>query len=888
MVGIIAYGRDGEQLVASVRQRYAAGYRAAWPTAIGQYPSRLYALNARGCIDKVNKRGDGMFDETAEIIADKVGRIACRKCGQIIDVSDLESFSSVNCSACGTEQTVPAQLGQFLLLELLGTGGMGAVYKALDQTLGRYVAIKVMKRALGDNPQFIENFMREARAAAALNHPNVVQIYSCGQEKGQPYIVMELVSGGRLDEMIATGNPMDEVRALEIGIDVAEGLKAASDIGLIHGDVKPANILFDKNGVAKVVDFGLARFVGFQSESGEIWGTPYYIAPEKARGQKVDHRSDIYSLGATLYHALGAKPPFDGNTAADVVVARLKNPAIGLRVIRPSLQPETADVIARMLEADPFMRYPTYPSLIADLREALRVAKQQARATHKKTKKTPVWPFALATGAILAVLVILIVGIYRTQKHMQQQQQAVAQAQLAAATAAVQGESAAPTGTAAATSPKTQEPSTPRPPPSVLPFSKTGEQEVLKALAPLEQGNVAAARAALEQLYQRAPARGIARHWIRMLQAPLALAEGQTGDARSFLLEVRGALLEPLAGGVPHPGILPKTLAAYMLKDVDESAVMMEGAKWPAASWYTDMAPLYFGLRALQEGNAAGAQKYFDEYLSKKGDNPAWPYALHSLAQRTLEQLAIFRQTAQQIEPLLVSRQASRARTQLEALRVQTLPLLHPLVDNRIQSARVAEQKEAEERRQAERREYEKQIQADLDRIDQTREDCLPLLAQKDFRRASASLTRIISEMKTTEGQQTLALARERYDRCDALKRFLMARISASPYRAQSDLGGEAVAADLNGIRIALGAHGVMVVPWDQVSVRTMVQMANYYIQDSKVPEKDRADAALSAAVYCYENNILKGAGTFAAKAVELDSELKTKIRQLMPDVLPD
>jgi serine/threonine protein kinase len=287
-------------------------------------------------------------EETISILADPVEKIACRKCGAHLDVSRMPSFSAVVCPQCGLKQMVPALLGQFLLLELLGAGGMGAVYKALDQALGRYVAIKVMKQAMGNDPQFVENFLREARAAAAINHRNVVQIYSCGQEKGQPYIVMELISGGRLDEQIGKGEPLDEVRVLEIGVGVAEGLKAANDIGLIHGDIKPANVLFDKEGTAKVADFGLARFIAWQqNRGGEVWGTPYYIAPEKARGQKEDNRSDIYSLGATLYHALGAKPPFEGQTATDVVLARLKNPAVSIRVVRPSVQPETADVIGR-------------------------------------------------------------------------------------------------------------------------------------------------------------------------------------------------------------------------------------------------------------------------------------------------------------------------------------------------------------------------------------------------------------------------------------------------------------------------------------------------------------------------------------------------------------
>lgn len=818
-----------------------------------------------------------------EIIADRVELIACKKCGHPIEVADLPFLSPVECPNCKTVQTVPAKLGQFLLLELLGTGGMGAVYKALDQTLGRYVAIKVMKSSLGNDPHFVENFMREARAAAALNHPNVVQIYSCGKEKGQPYIVMELVSGGRLDEMIATGNPLDEVRALEIAIDVAEGLKAANDVGLIHGDVKPANILFDRNGMAKVVDFGLARFVGFQSESGEIWGTPYYIAPEKARGQRVDHRSDIYSLGATLYHALGAKPPFDGQTAADVVVARLKNPAIGLRVIRPSLQPETADVVARMLEADPFMRYPTYPSLIADLREALRVAKQQQRAIHKKVKKTPVWPFALATGSIVLVLLFLAMGIREARRQPPPRVLPVASKPSESASAP----STAPTDSTATDSSAETKPTQPAVIPSVLPFSKAGEKEVLKALDDLAQ-NPTSVRKKLENLYQRAPRHGgLARSWIRMLQVPPALMENETIEARSYLLEVRGTHLAPMPGGAPHPGILPQILAKYMLKDVDESTVVMEGQKWPAP-WFGDLATLFFGIRALQESNAREAKKYFEEYLAKKEENVLWPYRLKPFAQRCLDQLAMFAQIAQQVDPLIDSEQAGRARAMLEGFRNQTVPMLYPLVDNRMEAVRAAEQKENEERRIAQRREHEKRVQTDLDLVDRVREECAAFLAQKDYRRASATLTRVITDLKTPEGQQTLALARERYDRMDSLKRFLINRISSTPFRGGTDLRGDTVGADLNGVRIALGVHGVMVVPWDQVTIRTMVQMANFYLQDPQLPEKEKSEAALGAAVLCYEHGIMKGAATFAAKVVEWDSGLKDKVRQLMPDVLPD
>ena len=203
-------------------------------------------------------------------------------------------FSVVHCPSCGAELPVPAVLGNFVLFKTIGKGAMGAVYQGFDQTLKRHVAIKVILQTLGEDTVFVDNFIREAQALAALNHVNVVQIYSCGKEKGHPYIVMEMISGERLDDMMAKRGALNEKRVLEIALDVTNGLKAANEIGLIHGDIKPQNILIDQRGTAKVVDFGLARNVDAETDTAEIWGTPYYIAPEKARRQKEDHRADIY------------------------------------------------------------------------------------------------------------------------------------------------------------------------------------------------------------------------------------------------------------------------------------------------------------------------------------------------------------------------------------------------------------------------------------------------------------------------------------------------------------------------------------------------------------------------------------------------------------------
>ena len=308
----------------------------------------------------------------AHILTDPVSSAACPKCGAILDVKGLQAFAAVQCPTCEFEFQVPARFGSFMLLQLLGAGGMGGVYRARDEGLNREVAIKVMLKSLGDDPQFVETFQREAQAAAKLNHPNIAQIYSFGQVHGQPYIGMELVSGGSLDKMMAVQGPLDPTVVVHIGAQIAEGLREAAEAGLVHGDVKPENILFDSDKNAKLVDFGLAAMNS--GPSNDVWGTPYYIAPEKVRRQKSDFRSDIYSLGATLYHAIAGVPPFDGKDATAVVKARFDGPPAPLTNFVGNVPAEVESLIARMLEVEPQMRYPTYGSLLGDMRRYLAKA----------------------------------------------------------------------------------------------------------------------------------------------------------------------------------------------------------------------------------------------------------------------------------------------------------------------------------------------------------------------------------------------------------------------------------------------------------------------------------------------------------------------------------
>ncbi len=352
-------------------------------------------------------------DDGLAVTTDRVDEIVCNHCHATLDVSTCEPFTHIECPSCHAELPVPAQLANFVLLELLGQGGMGAVFKGFDSALKRNVAIKVMKKEFGENPQFVEQFLREARALAALNHPNIVQIYNYGEEKGQPYIVMELVDGGRLDLLIKSGRTLDENTLLYTTLGVVKGLHAAANAGLTHGDIKPANILYGRDGTPKVVDFGLARFQGEKPRPGEVWGTPFYVAPEVVRGKQPDQKADIFSLGGTLFHAFAGRPPFNGKTVQETVVARFKEKAADLRKLRPELHPETASMVARMLEADPFMRYPNYDSLQADLK-AVQTAISKGPVAPPPRSKAPlvlIISTLLLLGAIGATLFVL-----KTQK----------------------------------------------------------------------------------------------------------------------------------------------------------------------------------------------------------------------------------------------------------------------------------------------------------------------------------------------------------------------------------------------------------------------------------------------------------------------------------------
>jgi serine/threonine protein kinase len=300
----------------------------------------------------------------------------CWVCGTVLDASGDQPLSRVTCPKCGQKTLVQRNFDHFVPVETLGVGGMGTVYKARDARLDRYVALKLLRRDLGGEEDQDARLQEEARIAASVNHPNVVQIFSLGMDHGQFYVVMELIDHGSLDDLMESQGRLPEHQVLDVGIQIARGLRAAHRKGLIHRDVKPANILFVDEQATKIGDFGLAAFATQRPQPAEtdnvIWGTPAYVAPERLYNQPEDVRSDIYSLGATLFHAVAGKPPIETSTSSATELRELKQHPSDLRAIAPEVSAPTARVLQQMIAPDPAQRFATYDDLLAHLDAARR------------------------------------------------------------------------------------------------------------------------------------------------------------------------------------------------------------------------------------------------------------------------------------------------------------------------------------------------------------------------------------------------------------------------------------------------------------------------------------------------------------------------------------
>jgi eukaryotic-like serine/threonine-protein kinase len=263
---------------------------------------------------------------------------------------------------------------RYELEELVGAGGMSSVYRAHDALLERHVALKVMHQQLLTDGDHVERFRREARLAAQLSHPNIVTVIDRGEQEDRQFIVFEYVEGENLKSLIIREAPLPQRDAVELALQIADGLAFAHGHGLVHRDVKPQNVLLTEDGRAKVTDFGIARSVDVHrglTQTGTVLGTSDYISPEQARGGPVDACSDIYSLGAVLYELLTGEVPFPGENFVSVAMRHLNEPAPSVRGQRPDVSPRLDAAIRRAMAKDPDERFPSMEAFAAELRACL-------------------------------------------------------------------------------------------------------------------------------------------------------------------------------------------------------------------------------------------------------------------------------------------------------------------------------------------------------------------------------------------------------------------------------------------------------------------------------------------------------------------------------------
>jgi len=271
------------------------------------------------------------------------------------------------------------RLGEFHLLRHLGSGGMADVFLAEQTSLQRYVAVKVMKPGLmaHSGQDMLARFKQEAMMAAGLNHPNIVQVYTIGQEDGLHYIAQEFVQGSDLATLMRERGKLDLTSVLHVMRQVAAALKASGKAGIVHRDIKPENILVTKKGEVKVADFGLAQ-LGESGEqgSGVTMGTPLYMSPEQVSGRELDPRSDVYSFGVTCYQLLCGEPPFRGTTAVQIAMQHLKNPAPPLHERNPALPKILCRMVHRMMAKRRSLRYQSAEEVLEDLKTLVAAHKQ--------------------------------------------------------------------------------------------------------------------------------------------------------------------------------------------------------------------------------------------------------------------------------------------------------------------------------------------------------------------------------------------------------------------------------------------------------------------------------------------------------------------------------
>ncbi|MBV9128530.1 MAG: serine/threonine protein kinase [Verrucomicrobia bacterium] len=792
----------------------------------------------------------------------------CPGCAAWLDVSEQEPLARIHCPICGTGLQVERRFDHFVITEKLGAGGMGAVYRATDVHLHRPVALKLLHKESSTDPEFIAKFEDEARITASINHPHVVKIFSFGEDHGQYYLAMELVDKGSLDDLMQLQGRVAELQVLTVGRQIAEGLQAAHEAGLIHRDVKPGNILFADAHTAKITDFGLALLAEHEAESrGEIWGTPYYIAPEKLNQEPEDFRSDIYSLGGTLFHAVAGRPPFEAENASLVALKHLKSQAVSLQAFAPDVSAETAYVVNRMLHKDPAQRYESYGELIEHLQYAtdkLRERTAQPRRPRARVELETEKTRSLSGIFTLLLLLALLAGIGLVYAHRAQFFQT--------------GENRPSDETAAALRAQREAEARKR-------DAQSLEEAFQAARAQLVAGNFATAQSNFADLSRR---QGMIRpriDWVRYHQILAALLDRQVGAADALIADENQAgffskepadlplanFFSQTAKFLADPGkpVPVSALKAFNKDSVEAFSLLLFGLRDWEVGAMDDAAKL---LRAFADGKLPASYRWIGDY--KPFAEQHWhDYQSYALLRERLRNAT----TAEALTKLNADLAKARGDLQTSGKIVELLDVMQADIDSRLGTTRKQESENALTRATSEH-------DADKNRWLAARETVQQVLRRYRFEEALATLGQL--ELHDPDFTVARDAARERARLLVAFKQRLIADINNTRGGYPQTVVTRANSTFPQGIKKAgpdkLDAdtpYGQVTISWLDLDARTVLTMAVYFADKTTDP-KAAAERRWQAAIFALEFGLVPDSRALAEKAAKERTEYQTELPQ--------
>lgn len=442
-----------------------------------------------------------------------------------MDVTELGPFTRVGCPQCGHEVRVKTEMGGYQLKSRLAEGGMSVIFVAQDKTLGREVAVKVLNDDYSAVSSRVAQFEQEARLTASVSHPNVVRVYTVGESYRRWFIAMELVSGQSLEVLMEERGALPQEEVVKIALQSVEGLQAAYFAGLIHRDVKPGNILIDDSGTVKIVDFGLSLLMDEMEESaGEIWATPYYVPPEALTDEEETFRSDIYSLGASLYHALSGHPPVEGLQPATRILQEEKRNVKPLGKMAPQLHPRVIALVERAMAYEPVQRFNSYDEFGEELKAVcLILAGDEGGATTISGERAERRSSVMKSMVLVVVtlLAVLASGGYFYWNEMRGNQSAVKESSSA------QDQLLVPAGIKLGDSPED---------------SRRVSEYFRQARASLAARDYVSAERAFVNVANNEGAPPATRAWARFEAAIAAYLKGRPGDGQEHLEELQELL----------------------------------------------------------------------------------------------------------------------------------------------------------------------------------------------------------------------------------------------------------------------------------------------------------------------------------------------------------